>query len=153
MQLRTFHIRLTKEHLTTDQEMLNSFMQSISVHKTCEELINGQPNYWSILIFYEFLDQQTQNQRSSEITEDTIKNLTPEEKNMYELLKQWRRQKAEELSMPSFIICHNFELLMLVKAKPRSIEELFKIKGFGTRKVTSYGEELIKILRSSNQKT
>lgn len=150
MQLKVFNIRLTKEHLISDQEAINSFLERVSVQKTCEELISGPPNYWSVLVFYE--PEQHKEGRSSMMSETEIKNLTPEEQKMYESLKQWRRQKAEIMQLPSFVVCHNFELLMLVKAKPHTIEELAKIRGFGTQKVKLYGEELLMIMHSNESK-
>jgi superfamily II DNA helicase RecQ len=150
MQLKVFNIRLTKEHLISDQEAINSFLERVSVQKTCEELISGPPNYWSVLVFYE--PEQHKEGRSSMMSETEIKNLTPEEQKMYESLKQWRRQKAEIMRLPSFVVCHNFELLMLVKAKPHTIEELAKIRGFGTQKVKLYGEELLMIMHSNESK-
>jgi hypothetical protein len=38
MQVKVFHIRLTKEKVQTDQENLNSFLDSVVVKKTSTEL-------------------------------------------------------------------------------------------------------------------
>ena len=53
MKVKVFHIRLTKENLQTDQDNLNNFLDSVTVKKTATTLINGQPNFWSILVFYD----------------------------------------------------------------------------------------------------
>lgn len=53
MKVNVFHIRLTKENLQSDQDNLNNFLDNVTVKKTATEVINGQPNFWSILVFYD----------------------------------------------------------------------------------------------------
>ena len=53
MKIKHFYIRLNKENLQIDQDTLNSFLDNVVVKKTVTELINGQPNFWSILVFYD----------------------------------------------------------------------------------------------------
>jgi superfamily II DNA helicase RecQ len=149
MQICVFHIRLTKEHLYSDQEAVNTFLESISVNKTYVELISGTPNYWSILVFYDHAAQQQKaEQRLPKMTEEMIRNLSPEEKRIYEDLREWRLGKAGKMNWKSFMIYSNFDLLMLVKAMPETIEELSKLKGFGKYKVQQYGEELLNVIHN-----
>ena len=105
MKVKVFHLRLTKENLQSDQDILNEFLESVAVKKTSTQIINGQPNFWSILVFYD--DQKTTKaEKQSDkfaVTSDT--ELTTDEKRIFDTLKQWRLDKASELNIPSFMVC------------------------------------------------
>jgi len=148
MKVKVFHIRLTKENLQTDQDILNNFLESVTVKKTATELINGQPNFWSILVFYD--DQKTEKKEntSDKISITDENELTDEEKRIYATLKQWRQDKATHLNIPNFMVCHNTELMTISKVKPQTLDELSKIKGFGGQKIAKFGDDIIALLNS-----
>lgn len=142
MKAKVFHIRLTKENLQTDQDNLNNFLDNVTVKKTAMELVNGQPNFWSILVFY---DEQ---KASDKITLTSDTELTTEDEIIYEALRQWRQEKAAQLNLPSYIIAHNAELMTIAKMKPQTLAELSKIKGFGGQKIAKYGDDILALLNS-----
>ena len=124
MQVKVFHIRLTKEKVQTDQENLNSFLDSVVVKKTSTELVTGQPNFWSILVFYEDKKLENQEKVSDKISVTIDTELTEEEKRIFIALKQWRHDKATQLNFPNFVICHNTTLMTIAKTKPQTLEQL-----------------------------
>ena len=149
MKLKVFNIRLTKEHLQSDQEELNQFLEAISVKKTSCQLINAQINFWSILVFYD--QKTTREPRTSQVskffyTVDT--ELDEQEQKILDSLKIWRQEKASELNLPTYMICSNSELVTLVKVRPDSIEMLVSIRGFGDQKIAKFGEEIIAFMNS-----
>jgi len=148
MKVKVFHIRLTKENLLTDQDNINNFLDSVTVKKIATELINGQPNFWSILVFYD--DQRTEKREGSSDKMQVIaeNELTEDEKRIFGILKQWRKEKAGQLNIPSFMVCHNTELITIAKVKPQTLDNLFKIKGFGEHKISKFGDDIIAILNS-----
>lgn len=148
MKVKVFHIRLTKDNLQSDQDNLNNFLETVSVKKTATELINGQPNFWSILVFYN--DQKTvkQGKTSDKISLTDESELTDEEKLIFSALKQWRQDKGTQLNIPNFMVCHNTELMTIAKVKPQSLDELSKIKGFGEQKIAKFGDDIIALLNS-----
>ena len=83
MKIKVFHIRLTKENLQSDQDNLNSFLDSVTVKKTATELINGQPNFWSILVFYDEQKVEKQEKTSDKISITDENELTDEEKRIF----------------------------------------------------------------------
>lgn len=147
MRVKVFHIRLTKENLQLDQDNLNDFLDSVSIKKIESELITGQPNFWSILLFYE--EKGTELQKPSDkiavITED---QLTEEEKHIYNALRKWRNDKAINQNLPSYVIAHNTQLMTIAKVKPQTLDDFINIKGFGGQKVAKYGEDIIAVLNS-----
>ncbi len=145
MKVKVFHIRLTKDNLQTDQDNLNEFLDSVTIKKTSTQLINGQPNFWSILVFY---DDQKAEKQSDKFTVTSDTELTTDEKRIFDTLKQWRLDKASELNIPSFMVCHNTELMTVAKVKPQTLDELIKIKGFGEHKIAKFGDDILAVLNS-----
>ena len=150
MKIKHFYIRLNKENLQIDQDTLNSFLDNVVVKKTVTELINGQPNFWSILVFYDEQKTNRQDRNSEKIAVISETELTEEEKNIYDVLREWRQDKASELNVPSYVVAHNTELMTIAKIKPQSVDELSKVKGFvnGGQKITKYGDDIIAVLNS-----
>lgn len=148
MKVKVFHIRLTKENMQADQDNLNNFLGSVKVKKTATKLINGQPNFWSILVFYD--DQRTEKQEktSNKISVIEESELTEEEKRIFLTLKQWRQDKGTQLNIPNFMVCHNTELMTIAKLKPQTLGELLKIKGFGEQKIAKFGDDILALLNS-----
>ena len=146
MKLKVFHIRLSKEYLQTDQETINKFFESVKVKKTSTELISGLVSFWSVLVFYEDLTENDGHLRKEKTAIIEEKDLTEDEKQVYQTLRDWRQDKATSLNVPTFIICNNSELLSIVKMKPKTLEELSTIKGFGEQKLRKHGEEILLLL-------
>jgi len=147
MKVKSFQIRLTKENIDSDQENINNFLASVNVRKTAIELIVGQPNYWSVLIFYEDIYSDfIEPSKKFAITD--YKELDAEEKEIFAILKEWREDKANQLRIPSYMICHNSELMSVAKVKPQSLEELSRIKGFAGKKIAKIGDEIISVLNA-----
>jgi superfamily I DNA/RNA helicase len=65
------------------------------------------------------------------------------------LLKNWRSKKAEELSLPMYMVISNSAIDEIVKYRPQNKFDLLNIKGLGDVKIAKYGDEIIKILYSS----
>lgn len=65
----------------------------------------------------------------------------------FDLLRQWRRNKSQELDVPAFVIFGDRTLRELARANPQSLESLQAVYGFGEAKVERFGPELIKFLR------
>ena len=53
MKVKTFQIRLADEFLQADQDKLNDFIDKVDLRKSATELARGQPDFWSILVFYD----------------------------------------------------------------------------------------------------
>lgn len=148
MRVKVFHIRLSTENLQTDIDNLNAFMSSVTLKKTAAQLVGGPTNFWSVLIFYDNLDADKTGRSSSKIAVKSVSELTEDENRVYGFLKQWRADKADELNVPRFMVLHNSVLMSVAKAKPKTPDDLLKIKGFGDRKISKYGEDIIALLNS-----
>jgi superfamily II DNA helicase RecQ len=74
--------------------------------------------------------------------------LSEEENQILLALKTWRKDKANEMQQPEFMVFPNATLEALAKGKPRKTEELSSIKGLGPAKITRYGDDLMAILNA-----
>jgi translin len=61
-------------------------------------------------------------------------------------LSRWRDKKSHEEGVAPFIIMRNSWLKEIVQLKPKAIEDLYAIKGFGERRINKYGKEIIAII-------
>lgn len=176
MQVKLFNTRIDADTIAADQKAINSFMETVTVKSTATQFVNGAPDFWSILIFYENNEDQKPQQAKLEETVNNEKNyspgeqntpieaskptktkkpvevddtpLTEEENQILLALKTWRKDKANELQQPEFMVFSNGTLNGLAKAKPRKITELSKVKGIGEAKITRYGDDLMAILNA-----
>jgi superfamily II DNA helicase RecQ len=171
MQVKLFNTRMDAESIVADQQALNAFLDTVIVKQTATQFVNGAPDYWSILVFYEFGDtikpkkekpivantpvhnspevnHTVVNEEPVKITESTETELTDDEKQIALALKTWRKDKSNEMQQPEFMIFPNATLTALAKMKPRSMSELGKIKGIGHAKIERYGDDLMAILNA-----
>ncbi|HYO94000.1 MAG TPA: ATP-dependent DNA helicase RecQ [Polyangiaceae bacterium] len=65
------------------------------------------------------------------------------------LLKQERRQIAEQLHVPAYVVFTDATLLDMAARRPKSDAELLAVNGVGLRKLERYGERFLAILRSA----
>lgn len=148
MKVKVFQIRLLNEFLQGDQDELNNFLNLVNVKKTATQLVSGQGDYWSVLVFYTYEKSTSKIKSSDKISFPADIDLSEEEKKIYETLKQWRFDKALELKLPSYLITSNAELISVAKVKPQTADDLIKIKGFGGQKTAKYGNDIITVLNS-----
>jgi hypothetical protein len=65
---------------------------------------------------------------------------------LYNTLKSWRNAMATELGLPHYMILPQKALVALVNELPWSMERLLQVKGFGKKKVDTYGDEILEII-------
>ena len=148
MNLKLFHTRLDDHHAQADQEAINRFMETVTVKKLSTQFIPADPDYWSIMVFYEEGNTSTASTADAKLHVDTSDELTAEELEIVNALKQWRKDKAREANLPDFMICQNAALMALSRYKPRNVADLSKVKGFGEQKIAKYGDDIIGVLNA-----
>jgi ATP-dependent DNA helicase RecQ len=63
-----------------------------------------------------------------------------------EYLREWRRVTSKEMKTMAFIVMHDSSLNELCRVRPRSLEELRQVSGFGERKTELYGPQILEAL-------
>jgi superfamily II DNA helicase RecQ len=149
MNLKIFNTRIATENALGDQMAINAFMDSVSVKKTSTQFIPGNPDFWSILVFYEDYNGNGAKAKEAEkqpaISEADLNEV---ERSIYAALRLWRKDRAAEINLPEFMVCHNATLMNVAKEKPQDLLSLSKIKGFGDQKIAKYGDDIVAILNA-----
>lgn len=149
MNIKLFQTRLDDKHIQQDQEAINTFMESVTVKKTATQFVIGQPDFWSVLVFYDNGKSHRNGAKESDkLSVDSEDELTVDEKQILGALKQWRKDRAKEVNVPEYIVCRNAELITVSKTRPRTMEELLKIKGIGNQKIAKYGDDIIAVVNA-----
>ncbi len=71
------------------------------------------------------------------------KLLEPGDMPLFNSLREWRSEKAKSDGVPPYVICTNLQLAEVVRARPRSLNKLGEIDGFGAAKLRKYGTEML----------
>ncbi|WP_017211123.1 DNA helicase RecQ [Clostridium beijerinckii] len=73
-------------------------------------------------------------------------------KELFEALKSWRKDRAYKDKIKPYIIFSDTSLIAISNSRPRTLDELLEIRGVGTKKIEAYGGELLDIIRMFAQK-
>lgn len=62
---------------------------------------------------------------------------------LFEKLKDWRRKRAGQDSVPPYLIAHDVLLQRIATVKPQTSKELLRLNGMGAKKLERYGDEIL----------
>jgi superfamily II DNA helicase RecQ len=94
--------------------------------------------YWSVFVEYEAV---LGDPRSRD-----LEALNAPQQLLYQRLREWRSEQAEQDGIPVFIIANNTELRQLALRAPRTLDALRQIRGFGKKKVARYGQPIVGLI-------
>jgi len=69
-----------------------------------------------------------------------------EDRDLFEALRECRKQLADENEVPPFVIFHDATLKQMAADKPRSDEALMEISGVGQTKLERYGSAFLDVI-------
>lgn len=72
-----------------------------------------------------------------------------EETALYKELKEYRLNKSREEKIKPYFLYNNLQLEAIIRAKPKTVEELKEINGFGNVKCEKYGADIIEIIKKA----
>lgn len=145
MNIKVFNIRLAKQYCQADQDKMNLFLDSVEVKLTSTNFVTtGTTDFWSAAVFYIPKKNKTTDVKSKLAEED----LSSEEQNIFNALRQWRNDLAKKLNWSSFRICHNSHLVAIAKENPKTLEELENVFGFGKARTEKYGDDILSVLNA-----
>ena len=65
-------------------------------------------------------------------------------------LKAWRAEVARAHNLPAFVVFHDATLTEMARQHPTTLGEVAQISGVGSKKLDAYGEEILRVLASSD---
>ena len=71
---------------------------------------------------------------------------------LYEALREWRRKKSNELSLPAYTILQQKALICMANTLPDTMKALIDTPYFGKRTADKYGEEILAIIQQFAKK-
>lgn len=80
------------------------------------------------------------------LSEDSEEKM--ENKELFNKLRLWRKEKANALGIKPYIIFSDSTLIELTNKIPKNKEELLNIRGMGEKKLEKYGEEVLRVIHS-----
>ena len=63
-------------------------------------------------------------------------------------LKAWRAEVAREHNLPAYVIFHDATLIAIAQRDPQHLSDLDGISGMGAKKLTAYGDEVVRVVRN-----
>ena len=68
------------------------------------------------------------------------------DEGLFERLREWRKARAADESVPAFVIFTDATLQLIAEHKPATPQALLKINGIGRAKVEKYGEDVLDLV-------
>ncbi len=72
---------------------------------------------------------------------------TPEEADLFERLRAWRRVVANRINLPPYVIFHDKTLWAIAKSNAQSQDDLLVLKGVGRNNLERYGADLLALIQ------
>ncbi len=72
------------------------------------------------------------------------------DENLFEALRAWRLETAQELEVPPYVVFHDSTLAAVATARPGDLGALASLPGIGATKLDRYGEELLRVVASTH---
>jgi ATP-dependent DNA helicase RecQ len=73
--------------------------------------------------------------------------LSKSEQAIFDKLRWWRVETARAHGVPAYVVFQDATLREIAKVKPGSLDELRGVSGVGEKKLASYGEAIVEIIR------
>ena len=92
------------------------------------------------------LDFRFVSRRERSVRKDSKLSSVMEYPELYNILKAWRDDLADNSNMERYRVMPNKALEEMANMLPTTLEELKKVKGLGKKKIEFFGTELLKII-------
>ena len=71
------------------------------------------------------------------------------DENLFERLREWRRELAISQKVPPYVILHDKSLKQIAVVKPTDSNKLLSIDGIGQAKLDKYGDQIISLINDN----
>ncbi len=69
------------------------------------------------------------------------------DEGLFERLRAWRRQLADDRDVPAYVICGDATLRHVARTYPQTLESLKSVPGIGDRKRADFGDQIVGIVK------
>jgi ATP-dependent DNA helicase RecQ len=117
--------------------------QSLILTDQCRDLLKGREP----LFLRPLAESAKGDQRRQATSERWLR--TEREERLWQMLRRWRKQVADEHNVPAYAVFSDRTLRQLVEDKPCNQQMLASIYGLGKLKLARYGDDLLALLLAS----
>ncbi len=86
--------------------------------------------------------------KSSKSTAAEKASIDIQHQELFDKLRDWRKQKAAKLGLSAYIILHQKMLVDISVHLPSSLSELASLKGIGPKRIKEHGQEILEIVQT-----
>jgi|GEM_PF-161158 len=172
MEGKIFKIRISDEFQLVDEKLIRDFVKRNEILKIDTQLVKDEINYWSVLIFYneienyietpDFIDTienrkwiikqyHKYNPKDNIVVSENLNIIQqPSELELmiYRKLKEWREEKTENSNLPPYVILKNSQLMSIARHLPNNLEDLENVNEIAKAEIEQFGEEILVMLQS-----
>ncbi len=139
MKLKIFTLRFCEKQEGFNDDELQQFTVDKEIIEFAQHFftLEKQP-FLTVIISYR--DKPPENGYKSVHKQDPRAELDERERQLYDVLRNWRTVRAKQEGVPPYIIANNKQIASIVKLNVKSKKDFDGIEGFGEAKITRYQE-------------
>lgn len=152
MQLKIITVPFSEATQLFHDELVEQFCINKHIYKMDVQffVVSGIP-YWTVALQFtpivpERINLKAQKGKKEDAPFDAF------QKVLFDRLKSWRKQAAEESGIPAYMVCTNQQLEQMIFQKSTTLEGLKLIKGFGKSRIEKHGKALVTLIGAFYEK-
>ena len=147
MKVKIFTLLFDSDAGGFDDEPLQEFLEGKEVLTLFEHFfVYDHTPAWTLLITYREAEQSDRREWRGRRGTDYRKELSNDDRQLYDAISKWRRERALREGVPSYIVLSNRQIADLARLRPSTLKGLVEVKGLGRVKSKQFGEELIALI-------
>ena len=148
MKFRIFSIPFEKD-TGFDNEEIESFCDENEILELKEHWFEHEGSPWlAVLVVYRDLDKGRAGslKQAQRRQKDPRRDLTEEDKAVYDALREWRALRAAGDGVPVYLVFNNRHLAEIARRRPETKAALAEIPGIGKGKIERYFDDVLSLL-------
>ena len=143
MGLRVFNLRFEASLGGFDDKEVQTFLLNKEVISVHEHFFVHNEIPWLVLVARYDENQRDKAVETIKPREEWRENMEKQDEPLFDHLRQWRNQKAQQEGVPPYVICNNTQLAKIAQLRPQSLSALSQIDGIGKAKLNKYGQAML----------
>lgn len=148
MRMRVFTLSFDSVERRFDDAELNAFLAGRDVVSVAEHLfVHEQQPTWAFMVTW----REAKGARPSPRREQTDwrAELGEVDGALYEALREWRKDRAQQEGKPVYALFNNRQLAEIARVRPGTAAALGAISGVGSKRVETYGAMILAVVQGA----
>jgi ATP-dependent DNA helicase RecQ len=143
VDIRDWIYQLISHKVLVQKELLLSSGDKVPILGLCPaswEVMRGQRQVRLLQLVRRKRGEQVEKSRAETISWDGV------DRELFEIMRGVRRQLAEAISKPAYVIFNDDTLRELARIRPRTLEAMRGIRGIGEARLRDFGERFLRVI-------